>query len=231
MIEVKNLVKKYSGVVVLDIPDLTVIKGESFGLVGNNGAGKTTLFSLILDLRRATKGSVRIKNHDVAKTEDWKNFTGSYIDENFLIDFLTPEEYFQFIANLHGLSKGDLQEFYQKYEDLFAGEIMGKKKYIRELSKGNQKKVGIAGSLISKPEVIVLDEPFSNLDPSSQIRLKNILKTMKSEDSVTMLISSHDLNHVTEVCGRIVILDKGNIVHDLQTGNKTLKDLETYFAV
>jgi ABC-2 type transport system ATP-binding protein len=231
MIEVKNLIKKYSGIVVLDIPDLTVLKGESFGLVGNNGAGKTTLFSLILDLRRATKGSVLIKNHDVAKTENWKNFTGSYIDENFLIDFLTPEEYFQFIANLHGLSKGDLQEFYKKYEDLFAGEIIGKKKYIRELSKGNQKKVGIAGSLISKPEVVVLDEPFSNLDPSSQIRLKNILKTMKSEDSATMLISSHDLNHVTEVCERIVILDKGNIVHDLQTSNKTLEELETYFAV
>ena len=231
MIEVKNLIKKYSGIVVLDIPDLTILKGESFGLVGNNGAGKTTLFSLILDLRRATKGSVLIKNHDVAKTENWKNFTGSYIDENFLIDFLTPEEYFQFIANLHGLSKGDLQEFYQKYEDLFAGEIIGKKKYIRELSKGNQKKVGIAGSLISKPEVVVLDEPFSNLDPSSQIRLKNMFKTMKSEDSVTMLISSHDLNHVTEVSERIVILDKGNIVHDLQTSNKTLEELETYFAV
>jgi len=231
MIEVKNLIKKYSGVAVLDIPDLAIQKGESFGLVGNNGAGKTTLFSLILDLRRATKGSVFIKNQDVSNAEGWKDFTGSYIDENFLIDFLTPEEYFQFIANLHGLSKGDLQDFYQKYEDLFAGEIIGKKKYIRELSKGNQKKVGIAGSLLSKPEVLVLDEPFSNLDPSSQIRLKTMLKTMKSEDSVTMLISSHDLNHVTEVCERIVILDKGNIVHDLQTSNKTLEELEIYFAV
>jgi ABC-2 type transport system ATP-binding protein len=220
MIEVKNLIKKYGGVAVLDIPDLTIQKGESFGLVGNNGAGKTTLFSLILD-----------KNQNVSKTENWKDFTGSYIDENFLIDFLTPEEYFQFIANLHGLSKGDLQDFYQKYEDLFAGEILGKKKYIRELSKGNQKKVGIAGSLLSKPEVLVLDEPFSNLDPSSQIRLKAMFKTMKSEDSVTMLISSHDLNHVTEVCERIVILDKGNIVHDLQTSNKTLEELESYFAV
>ena len=231
MIEVKNLIKKYSGVAVLDIPDLSVQKGESFGLVGNNGAGKTTLFSLILDLRRATNGSVYIKDQDVSRTENWKIFTGSYIDENFLIEFLTPEEYFQFIANLHGLSKGDLKDFYQKYDDLFAGEIIGKKKYIRELSKGNQKKVGIAGALLSNPAVLVLDEPFSNLDPSSQIRLKKILKAMKTEDSVTMLISSHDLNHVTEVCERIVILDRGNIVHDLQTSNKTLEELESYFAV
>lgn len=231
MIEVKNLIKKYSGAVVLDIPDLSIKKGESFGLVGNNGAGKTTLFSLILDLRRATAGSVFIKDQSTSMTQNWKNFTGSYIDENFLIDFLTPEEYFQFIANLHDLSKGDLQEFYQKYEDLFAGEILGKKKYIRELSKGNQKKVGIAGSLLSKPEVLVLDEPFSNLDPSSQIRLKNILKSMRSEELATMLISSHDLNHVTEVCERIVILDNGHIVHDLQTSNKTLEELQSYFAV
>jgi ABC-2 type transport system ATP-binding protein len=231
MIEVKNLIKKYSGVAVLDIPDLSVQNGESFGLVGNNGAGKTTLFSLILDLRRATNGSVYIKDQDVSRTENWKIFTGSYIDENFLIEFLTPEEYFQFIANLHGLSKGDLKDFYQKYDDLFAGEIIGKKKYIRELSKGNQKKVGIAGALLSNPAVLVLDEPFSNLDPSSQIRLKKILKAMKTEDSVTMLISSHDLNHVTEVCERIVILDRGNIVHDLQTSNKTLEELESYFAV
>ena len=231
MIEVKNLIKKYGGVAVLNIPDLSVQKGESFGLVGNNGAGKTTLFSLILDLRRATNGSVFIKGQDVSKSESWKNYTGSYIDENFLIDFLTPEEYFQFIAKLHGLSTGDLKNFYQKYDDLFAGEILGNKKYVRELSKGNQKKVGIGGALLSKPEVLVLDEPFSNLDPSSQIRLKNIFKTMKSEDSVTMLISSHDLNHVTEVCERIVILDRGNIVHDLQTSKKTLEELERYFAV
>jgi ABC-2 type transport system ATP-binding protein len=231
MIEVKNLVKKYGGVSVLDISELSIETGESFGLVGNNGAGKTTFFSLILDLRRASAGHVFIKNQDVSITETWKNFTGSYIDEHFLIDFLTPEEYFQFIANLHGYTKGDLQEFYDRYEELFAGEITGKKKYIRELSKGNQKKVGITAALLPKPEVLILDEPFSNLDPSSQIRLKKILKTLKSEESLTLLISSHDLNHVTEVCERIVILDKGFIVHDLQTGDKTLEELEMYFAV
>jgi ABC-2 type transport system ATP-binding protein len=208
MIEVKNLIKRYSGVAVLDIQELNIDKGESFGLVGNNGAGKTTFFSLLLDLRRSSEGQAYIKNHDVSKTDTWKSYTGSYIDENFLIDFLTPEEYFKFIANLHGLSEGDLHEFYRKYEDLFAGEVIGRKKYIRELSKGNQKKVGIAAALLSKP-----------------------VKTLKNEDSVTMMISSHDLNHVTEVCERIVILDKGLIVHDLQCSDKTLEELESYFAV
>ena len=231
MIEVKNLVKKYGGIKVLDIPELNIEKGASFGLVGNNGAGKTTFFSLILDLRRATGGHVYLKNQDTSLSDHWKAYTGSYIDENFLIDFLTADEYFQFIASLHGLSKGDLQDFYQKYDELFAGEIVGRKKYIRELSKGNQKKVGIAAALLPKPELLVLDEPFSNLDPSSQIRLKNILKVLRKEDSVTMVISSHDLNHVTEVCERIVILDNGIIVHDLQTSDKTHEELESYFAV
>lgn len=231
MIEVKQLIKKYGGVPVLDIPELNIPLGESFGLVGNNGAGKTTFFSLVLDLRRATNGQVFIKGRDVAKHEEWKHYTGSYIDENFLIDFLTPEEYFQFIANLHNLTAGDLKNFYQEYEDLFAGEVIGRKKYIRELSKGNQKKVGIAAALLSKPEILVLDEPFSNLDPTSQIRLKHILKVLKEQDSVTMMISSHDLNHVTEVCERIVILDKGLIVHDLQTGDRTLEELEAYFDI
>lgn len=231
MIEVKNLQKKYSNAIVLNIPELFIEKGESFGLVGNNGAGKTTFFSLVLDLRRATEGYVFIKQQDVSCNEEWKSFTGSFIDEHFLIDFLTAEEYFQFIAGLHGLSKGDLQEFYDTYEALFAGEILGTKKYLKELSKGNQKKVGLAAALLPKPDLLVLDEPFSNLDPTSQIRLKNILKTLKNEHTVTMLISSHDLNHVTEVCGRIVILDKGLMAHDIQTGDKTLEELESYFAI
>jgi len=84
---------------------------------------------------------------------------------------------------------------------------------------------------MSEPEVLVLDELFSNLDPSTQIRLKKLLRHLQEEKQMTMLISSHDLNHVTEVCDRIVVLDKGNIVHDIETSASTLKDLEAYFTV
>ena len=108
---------------------------------------------------------------DVAKSEDWKLYTGSFIDEGFLIDYLTPDEYFQFIASLHNMSAGDLEAALAGYEELFAGEIRGKKKYIRDLSKGNQKKVGIVGALLSNPDILILDEPFANLDPSTQFRL------------------------------------------------------------
>jgi len=231
MIKAQNLTKIYSGETVLNIPNLEIKKGESFGLVGNNGAGKTTFFRLVLDLIRANSGEVFSKDESVAGSEYWKSYTGSYLDEGFLIDFLTPEEYFQFVGSLNGLSSGDIEQFMMQFEPFFDGEVLDKKKYIRDFSKGNQKKIGISAAIMSEPEVLVLDEPFSNLDPSTQIRLKKLLRTLQEEKQMTMLISSHDLNHVTEVCDRIVVLDKGNLVKDIQTSESTLKDLEAYFTV
>ena len=231
MIQVNNIAKAYNGTVVLDIPGLKIEKGESFGLVGNNGAGKTTFFRLILDLLKANKGEIHSQGVDVKKTTDWKTYTGSYLDENFLIDFLTPEEYFDFIGSVNNLTKGDVKKFLEQFDDFFNGEILDKKKYIRDLSRGNKQKVGIAAALISNPEILVLDEPFSGLDPTTQIRLKNLLKQLKTEKNVTMLISSHDLNHITEVCERIVVLEKGKVIHDIKTSSDTLNELENYFAV
>ncbi len=229
IIDIKNLKKEYSGVTVLDIPQLSFKSGEALGLVGNNGAGKTTLFRLILDLIKADSGSVLSKQVDVSQSEDWKNYTGSFIDEGFLIDYLTPDEYFQFIAKLHGLTAGDLESHLAKYEDFFAGEIRGGKKYIRDLSKGNQKKVGVVGALLGNPDILILDEPFANLDPSTQFRLRDELRKLNEETDITMLISSHDLVHVTEFCERIVILDHGAVVKDIQTNAETLKELEDFF--
>ncbi|HOX78720.1 MAG TPA: ABC transporter ATP-binding protein [Bacteroidales bacterium] len=231
MIGVSNLSKIYSGVTVLNIDSLEIKAGESFGLVGNNGAGKTTLFRLILDLIRPQTGFVTSKEQDVSRSENWKLYTGSYLDRNFLIDFLTPEEYFDFNARIHGMSPEDLQGFLESMTEFFNDEILGKKKFIRDLSKGNQQKIGVAAAFMADPEVIILDEPFNGLDPSSQIRLINILNRLKENKRTTLLISSHDLNHVTEVCSRIAILEKGIIVKDLQTEENTLKELRNYFSV
>jgi ABC-2 type transport system ATP-binding protein len=230
MIEANNLTKSYNNVTVLNIPQLKIEQGESFGLVGNNGAGKTTFFSLILDIIKTNSGCVLSKEKDVKMSEHWKDYTGAYLDESFIIDFLTPEEYFEFIGTLHGLTKQQTKDKIQTYSDFFNGEILDKKKFIRELSKGNQKKVGIIGALLPDPEILVLDEPFPHLDPSSVIRLKRILKELH-EKGVTLLISSHDLNHVTEVCDRIVLLEKGKIINNIKTNDNTLKELEKYFAV
>jgi ABC-2 type transport system ATP-binding protein len=231
MIHAFNLRKIYNGITVLDIPELTIPQGESFGLVGNNGAGKTTLFRLILDLIEPSDGYVEIDGQKVERNDRWKSTVGSFLDESFLIDFLTPEEYFSFVGKLYHKSKGDITAFLESLGDFFHGEVLGTKKLIRDFSKGNQKKIGITAALLGDPKILILDEPFTALDPSSQIRLKRFLNELQEKTNISMLISSHDLNHITEVCKRIVILDKGLIVRDIETRADTLKELESYFAV
>ncbi len=230
MIQAKELTKKYGSQTVLDLPELIIPKGESFGLVGNNGAGKTTFFSLLLDLIQPTTGGIDNNGVLVQQSEAWKPFTAAFIDESFLIGYLTPEEYFYFIGELRGQSRAEVDALMHSFEDFFHGEILNQKKYLRDLSKGNQKKVGITATFIGNPEVIILDEPFANLDPTTQIRLKGIIKELTQNREVTALISSHDLVHVTEVCERIVVLDKGAVVRDIQTSPETLKELEAFFA-
>jgi ABC-2 type transport system ATP-binding protein len=231
MITVNQLQKEYNGITVLNIPTLTIPNRQSFGLVGNNGAGNTTFFRLILDLIEASFGEVLLEGQPVVRNDDWKSQVGSFLDEGFLIDFLTAEEYFNFVAKLHNVSKDDLSLFLHSMEEFFNGEVLGTHKLIRDFSKGNQKKIGIVAALIGNPSYLILDEPFTALDPSSQIRLKRFLNDLQTKLNITMLISSHDLNHITEVCNRIVILEKGKVVKDLQTNEDTLEELESYFAV
>lgn len=230
MITVQNLTKKYGESAVLNIESLEIPKGQSFGLVGNNGAGKTTFFSLMLDLIQPTTGHIVNNGVQIDTSESWKPFTSAFIDETFLIGYLTPEEYFYFIGELRGRNKADVDSLLAGFEDFFHDEILGQKKYLRDLSKGNQKKVGIVASFIGDPEVIILDEPFANLDPTTQIKLKGIIKDLAASKEVTVLVSSHDLIHVTEVCERIVVLNKGELVRDIQTSKETLKELEVFFG-
>jgi len=230
MLLLQNLKKSYKSNVVLNIDKLEILQGQSFGVVGNNGAGKTTMFRIILDLIRASDGTVHIEGNDVSQTEEWKKYTGSFIDEKFLIDYLTSEEYFDFLSKVYGLGKDDLEIFLSQFKELFNDEIMGHKKYIRDLSKGNKKKVGVAAALIGNPNLVLLDEPFENLDPTSQIRLKKIIKEYMKERNVTFLISSHDLNHVTEMCNRIVLLEKGEIQMDEVVNDATRQRLNAYFG-
>jgi len=231
MIEIKDLKKIYAGVIVVDVPYLEIRKGESVGLIGNNGAGKTTLFRTILDLIRPEKGEVLSQGENVAHSETWKKHTAAYLDESFLIDYLTPEEYFYFIGGLHQQTHAHVDDFLASFGDFFNGEILNKGKYIRDLSKGNQCKVGVAACMLQNPELLMLDEPFANIDPSTQIRLKNLLKELNRSRGITTIVSSHDLSHVTEVCERILLMEKGKIIKDIATNSSTLKELEEYFAV
>ena len=230
ILEINKLKKTYAGRTVVDIDHLVINEGETIGIVGNNGAGKTTLFRMLLDLIRPDSGEILSKGVNVANGDDWKNYTASYLDEGFLIDYLTPEEYFIFIGSLHHQSVADVTERIKPYEEFFNGEVLSRNKYIRDFSKGNQNKIGIAAAMLQNPELLILDEPFANLDPTTQFRLKNQVKSFGTNKKLTTLISSHDLNHVTEVSSRIILFEAGKVIKDLQTDENTLHELEAYFS-
>lgn len=228
MIQVNQLYKQYGKTIATDIDSLTVTSGERIGLVGNNGAGKTTLISLLLDLIKADKGQVKVFDEDITANENWKNGISAFLDETFVIDYLTPDEYFSFIARVRKIESHDVDARLDALAPLFNGQIRGEKKYIRDLSKGNKKKVGIAGALIANPKILYLDEPFANLDPSSQIILQQTIANQPAD--MTIFVSSHDLTHISEVCKRIIVLENGKIVKDLETNTNTLLELKSYFA-
>ena len=253
---IKDLKKTFGKKVAVDIPDLTIHSGELLGLVGNNGAGKSTLFRLILDLIKADTGTVRMEwtpsnsplkgenqeasplrgglegSVNVAETEDWKDWTGAFVDEGFLIDYLTPDEYFQFIARLTDTSDEQLQEFLAQFQHFMADELSGQKKLIRTLSAGNKQKVGIMAAMLLRPRVLILDEPFNFLDPSSQNAIKHLLKKYNEETGATILVSSHNLQHTVDISKRIVLLEHGKVIYDIDNSEKQAQSiLENYFEI
>lgn len=232
MIEIQNLKKSFKSNLAVNVEHLNLNDGELIGLVGNNGAGKTTLFRLILDLLKADEGEVTIDGMNVCQTEEWKKITGAYIDEGFLIDYLTPEEYFYFIGKLYGLSKEEIDNRLSFFERFMNGEVMGLKKFIRNYSAGNKQKIGIVAAMLHHPKIVILDEPFNFLDPSSQSVIKHLLKAYSEEFNATVIISSHNLNHTIDISQRILLLEHGVIIQDMENENKSAeKELENYFNV
>ena len=230
MITVNNLIKKFGETVASDIPSLTINDGDILGLVGNNGAGKTTFFRMLLDLLKPDAGEVALGGINPAQSEEWKAFTGAYIDEGFLIDFLTPEEYFAFIGKITNMTQDQVDERLKDFERLAGGEIFGQKKLIRNLSAGNKQKVGIISALFNRPKLVILDEPFNFLDPSSQNVLKHVLTDYNHQTGATILISSHNLQHTVDISTRITLLEKGQIIKDMPNEDGSARtELENYF--
>lgn len=231
-VTINNLLKTFGTKQAIDIESYVINNGDMLGLVGNNGAGKTTLFRLILDLLQADRGNVYVGDTDVSKSEEWKTVTGAFIDEGFLIEYLTPEEYFYFIGKMYGLNKETVDERLEPFLRLMNGEIMGQKKLIRNYSAGNKQKIGIISAMLHNPQLLILDEPFNFLDPSSQSFIKHLLEEYNKNTGATILISSHNLNHTTDICPRIALLENGVIIRDIQNeDNSAEKELEDYFNI
>lgn len=230
-ISISNLKKIYGKNTVVNIESFNIADGDFLGLVGNNGAGKTTLFRLLLDLLKADEGSVTIDDINPAESEEWKNNVGAHIDEGFLIDFLTPEEYFSFLGKISGMTQTDVNHRLEDFERFAGGEIFGQKKLIRNLSAGNKQKVGIISALLRKPKTVILDEPFNFLDPTSQLVLKHLISDYARETHATVIISSHNLQHTVDISTRIALLEHGQIIRDLSNveGSATA-ELQEYFG-
>ena len=244
-IQIENLKKSFGEKVAVDIEQYEIRDGEMLGLVGNNGAGKSTLFRLMLDLIKADSGRVLMQpspeemadglaksDVDVSTTEDWKDWTGAFVDESFLIDYLTPDEYFQFLGRISGRKQEDVDAFLQEFWHFMAGEVAGQKKLIRNLSAGNKQKVGIVGAMLLQPKVLILDEPFNFLDPSSQNAIKHLLQDYNRKTGATILVSSHNLQHTVDICPRIALLEHGVIIRDIENANgEATAELENYFEL
>ena len=231
MITISNLKKLFGETCACDIPSFTINDGDILGLVGNNGAGKTTLFRLLLDLLKADDGTVLIDSVNPAESEAWKQYVGAYIDQGFLIDFLTPEEYFAFLGKISGMNQTEVDERLQQFERFANGEIFGQKKLIRNLSAGNTMKVGIISALLRQPKTVILDEPFNFLDPTSQLVLKHLLRDYAANTGATILISSHNLQHTIDISTRIALLEHGQIIRDLPNVEGSANaELQEYFG-
>ena len=229
-IKIENLKKIYGENTVIDIPEFTISDGQLIGLVGNNGAGKTTLMRLMLDLIKANEGRVLSNGNAVNEDFAWKQYTGSFVDKSFLIDFYAPEEFFQFIADAYDIDSETLEERLQEFMPLMRDEILGTGKLIREFSEGNRQKIGIIGAMIVHPELLILDEPFNYLDPSSQINIAKIIHQVNQKYGTTVLISSHNLNFISEICSRVVLMEKGKIIKDMNNENQeATHEMEDYF--
>ena len=231
-IKIEQLRKSFGEKVATDIENYTIHSGDMLGLVGNNGAGKTTLFRLMLDLLQADHGSIYIGENKVSRNEDWKAHTGAFIDDGFLIDYLTPEEYFYFVGKMYGMKKEEVDERVAKFNPFMNGEVLGHKKLIRDYSAGNKQKIGIISALLHQPKVLILDEPFNFLDPRSQSIIKHLLKEYNQQTGATILVSSHNLNHTVDVCPRIALMENGRIIHDIDNRDGSAeKELTDYFNV
>ncbi|MCO4327810.1 ATP-binding cassette domain-containing protein [Staphylococcus agnetis] len=208
MLEVSNITKKFKDVTVIDNISFEVNKGDMLGFLGKNGAGKSTTFRMILGLLDPTLGKITYKNEPIDESN--LNSIGFLPEERGLHTKLTVEKELLYMASLKGMSAKKSKERINYWLNKF--EIQeNKHKKIISLSKGNQQKVQLIVSLIHEPELLILDEPFSGLDPINVELLKNAIIEL-NQNGTTIIFSSHRLDHVEELCNKICIINNGNIL-------------------
>lgn len=210
MLKVENITKKYGENVAVNNLSFTVDAGEIFGLLGENGAGKTTTFRIIMGLIDANEGKVTLdgKKIDYSETDN----IGFVTEERSLLTKLTVQEQIEFYGTLKGLDKDTIDKRLDYWLEKF--EITSyKNRKIKELSKGNQQKIQFISAIINEPKLLILDEPFTGLDPINVKLMKNAIYYLK-EKGCSIIFSSHQMEYIEDFCEKLILLVKGNTILD-----------------
>ena len=210
MLKVENITKKYGDNVAVNNLSFTVDAGEIFGLLGENGAGKTTTFRIIMGLIDANEGKVTLdgKKIDYSETDN----IGFVTEERSLLIKLTVQEQIEFYGTLKGLDKDTIDKRLDYWLEKF--EITSyKNRKIKELSKGNQQKIQFISAIINEPKLLILDEPFTGLDPINVKLMKDAIKKKKKK-GCSIIFSSHQMEYIEDFCEKLILLVKGNTILD-----------------
>ena len=211
-VETTDLTKRYGDFTAVDSLNLTINEGELFGLLGPNGAGKTTTVLMLLGLTEPTSGSCKVCGHDPFRSPlKVKSLTGYLAERMGVYEDLTPEQNLRYILKLNGVPESEMR---QRVED--ALRVVGATDYsqlkVGKLSRGMRQRVGIAGVLVKKPKLAIFDEPTQGLDPEGSRELLDLFKHMSKEEKITILLLSHLLHDVQQICDRIGMMISGKLV-------------------
>ncbi|MGY8932221.1 MAG: ATP-binding cassette domain-containing protein [Flavobacteriales bacterium] len=226
-LEIKNISKKYKTQIALSNICFSLKKGDIVGFLGPNGAGKTTLMKIITSTLKQDMGSVSINGLDTIENElDTKAQIGYLAENNPLYNEMYVTEYLDFIASIYNLSDKK-----QKIESIInkTGLDLEKSKKIEQLSKGYKQRVGLAAALVHNPDILILDEPTTGLDPNQLVEIRNLIKETGKDKIV--LLSTHIMQEIPKICNKIIIINKGKIVdnRDMDEFNSLKLNLEDHF--
>ncbi len=221
MLKVEGITKRYGEIVAVDNLSFTVAKGEIFGLLGENGAGKTTTFRIIMGLLEPDSGKVTLDGKKI--DYDLSSKIGFVTEERSLLTKLTVLEQIEFYATLKGMNKKDIQEKLDYWLEYF--EIPEyKNRKIKELSKGNQQKIQFISAIIHEPKLLILDEPFTGLDPINVKLIKDAIYSLK-EKGCSIIFSSHQMEYIEDFCEKLILLVKGKAIL-----NGSLQEIKESYA-
>ena len=224
-IEVNNISKSYGAQKALDNISFSIQKGEIVGFLGPNGAGKSTLMKILTTYINADEGSAMVNGHDVNTDQKAVQLSIGYLPEhNPLYLDLYVREYLAFNADVYKVPKSRIEEVIQ-----LTGLTTESHKKIGQLSKGYRQRVGLANALLHNPDVLILDEPTTGLDPNQLIEIRNVIKNAGKDK--TVFLSTHIMQEVEAICDRVIIINNGKIVADNKLDNLISEEREQIIEV